>query len=92
MVLSEGDIRDRIPAIVLDIFRRYVPDAPEDCIQRITERCGIDLDGLEQGNAAAFLECMREELGQFTDEWKARFVTGVISQMIARAGPSDSVR
>lgn len=87
MILSEGDIRDRIPAIVLDIFRRYVPDAPEDCIQRITERCGIDLDALDQGNAGVFLDSMREELGRFTDEWKARFVTGVISQMIARTGP-----
>ncbi|GEM_PF-3702456 len=88
MILSEGDIKDRIPAIVLDIFRRYVPDAPEGCIQRVSERCGIQLERLSRGNAEVFLECMREELEKFTEEWKARFVTGVIAQMIARSGPA----
>jgi hypothetical protein len=89
MILSDGDIRDRIPAIVLDIFRRYVPDAPEDCLQKVVERCAIPLEQLDPQNAPAFLECMREELGRFTEDWKARFVTGVISQLIARAEPAD---
>lgn len=89
MILSEGDIRDKVPEIVRDIFRRYVPDAPEDCIQRISERCGIPLEALDKNNAAVFLECMREELARFTEDWKAKFVSGVISQMIARAEASD---
>jgi hypothetical protein len=92
MILSENDIKDRIPAIVLDIFRRYVPDAPEDCIQRVSERCGIALEQLGPGNARAFLECMREELERFTEGWKARFVTGVIAQMISRTEPDKSGR
>lgn len=86
MILSEGDIRERIPDIVRDIFRRYVPDAPEDCIQRVSERSGIPLERLDRDNAGEFLECMREELSRFTEDWKAKFVAGVIRQMIARAG------
>lgn len=86
MILSQGDIREKIPDIVRDIFRRYVPDAPEDCIQRISERSGIPLEELGRENSGAFLDCMREELSRFTEDWKARFVTGVIRQMIDRAG------
>ncbi len=86
MILSQGDIRERIPDIVRDIFRRYVPDAPEDCIQRISARSGIPLEQLDVNNAGEFLNCMREELSCFTEDWKAKFVTGVIRQMISRAG------
>lgn len=85
MILSKGEIREKIPAIVRDILRRYVPDAPDDALQRITERSGIALDELGVHNSPAFLESMREELSGFTEEWKARFVTGVIGQMIARS-------
>lgn len=86
MILSGSEFREKIPGIVRDILRRYVPDAPEDSLQRITDRCGIPLEGLTRENAPAFLECMREELAGFTEEWKAGFVTGVVGQMIAREG------
>ncbi len=89
MIFFRDEVKEKIPAIVLDIFRRYVPDAPEDCIQRITERSGIALERLDGDNAGVFLECMRQELLLFTEDWKARFVTGVIRQMISRAAGAE---
>jgi len=92
MIFSRDEIKEKVPAIVLDIFRRYMPDAPEDCIGRIEKQSGVSLNSLDGSNAPAFLECMRKELENYTEGWKARFVTGVIARMIARVEAADRER
>ena len=86
MILSDADFKEKLSTVVLDIFQRYAADAPEDTIRQVEDRCGISLEELNPDNAADFLECMRQELQRFMEEWKAKFVTGVIRQMIAKQG------
>ncbi len=76
----DSSIRDT----VLDIFRRYAYGAPEDTIERIERAAGIRLADLTPENAEPFLAAMRTELCGVMEEWKAKFVTGVLRQLIGK--------
>jgi hypothetical protein len=82
--MSADDLQNKISSIVLYIFNRYVPDASQETIQKISDNCGLRLDQLTPENADVFLEAMRAELTHAMEEWKAKFVTGVIRQLINR--------
>jgi len=84
--------KEGISEIVRDILRRYLPGEPEENLQRITERSGITIEELNKDNAPDFLEYLEEELCGVTEEWKAKFITGVIRQMISRAEQQDEGR
>lgn len=77
--------KEEISEIVRDILRRYLPGEPEENLQRIAERSGITLTELTKNNAPRFLECLEAALAEVTEEWKAKFIAGVIRQMISRA-------
>jgi hypothetical protein len=84
--------KEGISEIVRDILRRYLPGEPEENLRRITERSGITIEELNKDNAPDFLEYLEEELSGVTEEWKAKFITGVIRQMISRAEQQDEGR
>lgn len=71
--------------VITDIFRRYAPQAPENALKKIEEKCGIALRNVTLENINGFLGAMQEELAVVMEDWKARFVTGVIRQMVARS-------
>ncbi|MBI4727395.1 hypothetical protein HY768_09300 [candidate division TA06 bacterium] len=67
---------------ILDIFQRYAPEAPEDTIRKIEQTAGLKLEAATPENVEPFLEAMRVELSKSMEDWKTRFVTGVLRQMI----------
>ncbi len=71
--------------VITDIFRRYAPQAPENALKNIEDRCGIVLKEVTLENIDDFLAAMREELAVVMEGWKAKFVAGVIKQMVDRA-------
>ncbi|MBU1356088.1 MAG: hypothetical protein KJ620_05930 [Candidatus Edwardsbacteria bacterium] len=71
--------------VITDIFRRYAPQAPENALKKIESKCGIVLNNVTLENSNEFLGAMQEELAGVMEEWKAKFVTGVIRQMVARS-------
>ncbi|MDI6739425.1 MAG: hypothetical protein QME74_03575 [Candidatus Edwardsbacteria bacterium] len=80
--MTVGTDESSIKYTVLDIFRRYAHEAPEDTIRKIEQAAGIGLDAVTPENAEPFLEAMRVELSKVTEDWKAKFVTGILRQLI----------
>lgn len=77
--------QNSIRVVITDIFQRYASEAPEDALENIERRAGLNLTQVNPGNLDDFLEAMRCELMNVMDEWKTKFVTGVIKQMVVRS-------
>jgi hypothetical protein len=71
--------------VITDIFRRYAPQAPDNALKKIEDKCGIVLNKVSLENIDGFLGALQEELAGVMEEWKARFVAGVIKQMVVRS-------
>jgi hypothetical protein len=78
MMVQDTTIRDTVE----DIFRRYAFGAPDDTIERIERAANLKLDQVTPQNAEPFLLAMHAELSAVMEEWKAKFVTGVLRQLI----------
>lgn len=76
---------DSIHDVIQDIFQRYAPEAPENALRNIENRAGILLPDVNVDNLDDFLLAMRYELTGIMEEWKAKFITGVIRQMVVKS-------
>lgn len=83
--MSDQNGQNNIHDVITDIFQRYAPQAPETALKEIEDRCGVVLNDVTLENIDAFLDAMREELAVVMEGWKAKFVTGVIKQMVIRS-------
>ena len=77
--------RGELQRIVAEIFRNYARFATDDAMARTERRSGILLKDLTLVTLDPFLEAMRVELSGVTEVWKAKFVIGMIRQMVLRA-------
>jgi hypothetical protein len=75
---------ESIHEIINDIFERYAPQAPEYALRNIENRSGILLQDVTVDNIDDFLLAMKYELVEIMEEWKAKFIIGVIRQMVIR--------
>ncbi|MBF0360838.1 MAG: hypothetical protein HQK49_07495 [Oligoflexia bacterium] len=76
---------NQLEKIILEAFSRHAPEAPSQIIQSAEKQTGIKLSNINKSNYEVFLNEMTTEMSKFIDPWKAKFVSGVMKQLIKKA-------
>lgn len=75
---------NQIEKIIVETFCKYAPDAPKNILENIESRSGIKLHSINKINYEILLEELTLELSKMIEPWKAKFVIGVMRQLIKR--------
>lgn len=84
--MTSTETREVLKSTIMSVFQSYASGVEENFIDKIEKQSGIKFQDLSTKNVDYVMNIIISELSMLIGDYKARFVAGVIKNILSRKG------